>query len=139
MDLAQSDSKSNEFWISTVSLENDTITHINLNKVSDTVDGIFKGLSFLSSSIDVVDTIIECSRVNANLQEFENNIDILKTIINDSADENAKAAANIIMDGMADSLILIISLADDLKEATVDMFIKALAELSPYTKAISIF
>lgn len=123
--------------LSTYSMSEETIRIINLNSVSDKIGKISKGLSYISYGLDVADTIAEFSKVSANAEAFEKNIDILKQIATYSSDNHAKDAANAIMNKLAGGYSSeIAAVGGDLLEVGGKQLISTLAKKSPYVLAI---
>lgn len=129
--------KLGEIKITTYSMKSQTARLVNLNAINDKVGKACKAISYISYGIDVVDTITQFSKVSANAQAFENNIDILTEIKNNSSDDHAKDAANAIINKLAGSYgDELLSLGGDALEITGKELISALSKANVYVLAV---
>ncbi len=119
------------------SMRQETITLINLNAVNDKVGKICKGVSYISYGIDVVDTIANFSKVSANAQAFENNLDILLEIKNNSSDDHARDAASAIINKLSGSFgDEVLALGGDALEIAGKELIGCLSKANVYVLAV---
>ncbi len=129
--------KLGEIKITTYSMKSQTLTLINLNAINDKVGKACKVISYVSYGLDIADTIASFSKVSANAQAFENNIDILQEIKDNSSDDHAKDAASAIMNKLAGSYgDEVLALGGDVMEIAGKELISALSKANVYVLAV---
>lgn len=123
--------------ITSYTMKSETTRLINLTAVNKGIDKVCKGLTYASYALDIADTIDKFAKVDANMQAFENNIDILREIKERSSDEHARDAAAAIMDKLAGSIASeIVAVGGDALETAGKMAISALAKSNIYVAAV---
>ena len=129
--------KLGEVKITTYSMKSQTLTLINLNAINDKVGKACKVISYVSYGLDIADTISSFSKVSANARAFENNIDILQEIKDNSSDDHAKDAASAIMNKLAGSYgDEVLALGGDVLEIAGKELISALSKANVYVLAV---
>lgn len=116
--------------ISSYHMRSETITTINLTAAkSKAFDCISNGVSIIGYGVDATDTIWQVSKVSANQQAFEQNIDILKTLRDYAKDDHAVDAANAVITALSDGIkSATVGLVGDGLEAAADILIGIASE-----------
>lgn len=126
--------------ITSYRMRSDTITVVNLNAAASSVKGGFDkvsdGLSYIAYGTDVLDTIVEISKVNSNQRAFEQNLDILITLRDQSVDDHARDAANSIITSLSNAYVSsIANIIGDGAEIAINMIIDEVSKYNPYVLA----
>lgn len=125
--------------VKTTSLSQTTKSKLNLTKLGDSVNKICNGITIAVGVVDVLDTIKTFATIEANCVVFENSIDILECISNNSDDKYASSAAKDICSMLADEYgEAIKAVIDDLSENSIKYLAEALMSKNPYTTAVVI-
>lgn len=114
---------------------------INLTELSQKIN---TGIRVAGYGLDFADTILALASISANSESFERNVDILKTIAEDSTDKNAVKAANTVMNrlGQEYGKAWLSAIGGDVLEAlgkeAKRLALKKLAAANPYVLAIEV-
>lgn len=102
------------------------------------LDKCSNGISFIVYGIDIVDTVKSLAKVEANKDVFNENIDALDNLCIFGTDKNIRAAADEVMDLIAERYleVYVSAIEDDLWESGVDYGIYSLASKVGYVAVV---
>ena len=113
------------------------ITSVNITQLGKTVGKVCNGLTIAVGILDVVDTWKSFSAVSANNMAFEQNLDILQEIIDNSPDKDAVSAAKDVKNKLEGEYTEQLKAAlTDVVENAFPMIAETLMMKNPYTAAI---
>lgn len=108
-----------------------------VGKANKVVGKVCNGISYVGYGVDVVNSALSVAKINANEKKFENNIELLDYIADNSADTYAKVAASNVIVSMVDKFSgLLLSTAETVLTAAADIVLSLLADACIYVTIV---